>query len=215
MLSVIFIAAVNYFNVPFYEYILAAVYGMTIISFFIMIYRIKQLSFSFPMIFVLGLIVSLLFSSMGYFFGFNYPVIYLTLFAAESCLIDICSYFAGKLFGQSHIFPVISPNKTLEGYIGGIVVPVLFISAVMLVFSVFGFIIINWFVLLLFMVCIALATLFGDLAMSVIKRAFGKKDYGKIFPGHGGILDRFDGFLFAAPGAYLFICFFGEFIWMI
>ena len=112
---------------------------------------------------------------------------------------DTCALFAGIKFGKHKLAPALSPKKTIEGSIGGIVGTILgcMLYAVICrtVFqyeaSLLGFAIIA--------LIGAVVSQFGDLSMSFVKRKFGLKDYGKIFPGHGGMLDRFDSVLFAAP----------------
>lgn len=98
---------------------------------------------------------------------------------------DTFAYFSGMLFGKKKLCPNISPKKTIAGAIGGTLFGTL---AGVLVFwladknACFGFV----------AFLLSIVSQFGDLAASVIKRRFGVKDYGKIFPGHGGVLDRFD-----------------------
>ncbi|MBE6691973.1 MAG: hypothetical protein E7586_01400 [Ruminococcaceae bacterium] len=98
---------------------------------------------------------------------------------------DTFAYFSGMLFGKRKLCPEISPKKTIAGAIGGTI----FGTAIgVLVFVING-------VSPVFALCalpLSVISQLGDLAASVIKRRFGVKDYGKIFPGHGGVLDRFD-----------------------
>lgn len=98
---------------------------------------------------------------------------------------DTFAYFSGMLFGKKKLCPEISPKKTIAGAIGGTIFGTL--SAV-LVFRLSG----NPAYLGIIGLPLSIVSQFGDLAASVIKRRFGVKDYGKIFPGHGGVLDRFD-----------------------
>ena len=114
-------------------------------------------------------------------------------------ITDTCAYFAGRAFGRHKLAPVISPKKTIEGSIGG----VLGCVAVMLAYNAVAGAIwgVSYHLPLLSVIAVAGSILsqVGDLAMSYIKREFGIKDYGTIMPGHGGILDRFDSVLFTAP----------------
>ena len=115
-------------------------------------------------------------------------------------ITDIFAYFTGFFFGKHKLIEDVSPKKTIEGSIGGI----FFCS---LCFVIFGLVIGTWFggnANLIFLavsgVVISLIAQVGDLIMSVIKRQYGIKDYGKIFPGHGGMLDRFDSILAVSLG---------------
>ena len=99
------------------------------------------------------------------------------------------------LLGKHKLIPDVSPKKTVEGSIGGIVFCILaFHAYALIVDNMFRISIAYWF-LLLCGIMIPIIAQIGDLIMSVIKRHFGIKDYGKIFPGHGGMLDRFDSVL--------------------
>ena len=127
-------------------------------------------------------------------------------------ITDIFAYFCGRAFGKHKLIPDVSPKKTVEGSIGGtvlcILVMVLFgfvveklvpeISANLLIFAVAG-------------VLIAVVSQIGDLSMSVIKRKYGVKDYGFIFPGHGGVLDRFDSVIAVSALLMVFSLFFNFF----
>lgn len=109
---------------------------------------------------------------------------------------DTFAYLTGKFFGKTKLFERISPNKTWEGTIGGIVFT--FVAALLIVFLAPADLLF-WLISALI---ISLAAIFGDLFQSMLKRSVNVKDSGSILPGHGGILDRFDAMLFAAPFFY-------------
>ena len=112
---------------------------------------------------------------------------------------DTFAYFTGSLLGRHKLCPSISPNKTIEGFVGGIVGTMLSVTGLGVLFS---------FPLLPMAglgLCIALIATLGDLVESVIKRATGIKDSGSLIPGHGGILDRFDSVMFTVPFVYYFV----------
>lgn len=105
---------------------------------------------------------------------------------------DTFAYFAGRLFGKHKLIPTVSPKKTVEGAIGGI----LFCA---IATWLYGFIVgqcfdvkPNYAALIVTGLVVSVVSMIGDLVMSAIKREYGIKDYGKLLPGHGGILDRFD-----------------------
>jgi phosphatidate cytidylyltransferase len=118
---------------------------------------------------------------------------------------DTAAYFIGRTYGRTHPTPIISPRKTLEGSLAGLI-------------GGFGSVLlINWIVgpdvdlvdILPVALLLPLVAQIGDLAESLIKRGAGVKDTGALFPGHGGFLDRLDSILFAAPLVYYFV------IWVI
>ena len=113
---------------------------------------------------------------------------------------DSFAFLIGKNFGKHKLFPSVSPKKTIEGFIGGLVFSLL--AALLISKFNLDFSMLNW--LIISVLVSALGTT-GDLVESKFKRQAGIKDSGNIMPGHGGILDRLDSLLFAAPFVYLFI----------
>ncbi len=111
---------------------------------------------------------------------------------------DSCAYLFGMTFGKRKLFERISPKKSWEGAIGGMV-SALVAAGVISLYSTIS--LASWLCIAL---CIVIAATLGDLTESLIKRQFGIKDSGTIFPGHGGLLDRFDSILFAIP---VYVCF--------
>ncbi len=123
---------------------------------------------------------------------------------------DTCALFAGMAFGKHKLAPVISPKKTVEGSIGGV------LGAVILL-VLYGFAAKTLAgTQLSLLLCVALGLFgavlgqIGDLSFSIVKRESGIKDYGKIFPGHGGVLDRFDSVIFVAPAVELLLHLFAK-----
>ena len=122
---------------------------------------------------------------------------------------DTCAYFAGRAFGKHKLCPVVSPKKTVEGAIGGVLGTMVFGVAATLIYSAAADrmeiftqsnIGVSMFVVIALLgIVAAVLGIYGDLFASVVKRQCGIKDYGIIFPGHGGILDRFDSVMFIAP----------------
>jgi len=108
---------------------------------------------------------------------------------------DSGAYFTGRKFGKNKLWPEISPNKTVEGFFGGILTAVVF-ACIMQVIYPFDK---PWFILVLVTIVSSVFGQLGDLVESAIKRHYDVKDSGKILPGHGGILDRFDSLLFVLP----------------
>ncbi len=126
-------------------------------------------------------------------------VYYFALVFVASWVCDVFAYFVGRALGRHKLIPEISPKKTVEGAIGGVV-------CTTLCFVLYGFIISlvseftpKYFLLAVFGFVLSVVAQLGDLIASLIKRQHGVKDYGNIFPGHGGVLDRFDSILAVAP----------------
>ncbi len=118
---------------------------------------------------------------------------------------DSGAYFVGTFLGKHKLCPEISPKKTVEGFIGGIITVgvVMVITGLIFDFLVFDDIRINYPVVIIVGMIASVFGVLGDLSASIIKREYGVKDFGNLFPGHGGVLDRFDSVLFVAPFIYL------------
>lgn len=110
---------------------------------------------------------------------------------------DLASFWVGKMFGRKKLIPEISPNKTVEGSLGGAFFTVLF--SLLLKYALPGY---TYFECALLGLVISVTGQIGDLVISVIKRDMQVKDSGRILPGHGGMLDRFDSWIFTLPLAY-------------
>ncbi len=121
----------------------------------------------------------------------------------SSWICDTCAYLSGMALGKHKLTPVLSPKKSVEGAVGGVL-------GSALVGALFGYLFLNRMfdgqnmVWICALICGAGAVIsqIGDLAASGIKRNHGIKDYGKLIPGHGGVMDRFDSVLFTAPIIY-------------
>lgn len=134
--------------------------------------------------------------------GFNGRVLLAVMIIIWSS--DVGAYLSGMAFGQRHghkLFPSISPKKSWEGYFGG-----LFLSlAAGWCVGYFSMVDYPWYHCLILALLVNISSTIGDLVESQLKRNFGVKDAGRIMPGHGGLLDRFDGALLAFPVAVLYI----------
>lgn len=136
------------------------------------------------------------FSSSVYIRDLNNGVYLLYLPFISGWITDSFAYFSGRLFGKHKLIPSVSPKKTVEGAIGGTI----FGAASILLFAFVvaelidgkGGITANYLAFAVLGLIIPIISQIGDLIMSVIKRHYQIKDYGKFFPGHGGMLDRFD-----------------------
>ncbi|MBO4696886.1 MAG: phosphatidate cytidylyltransferase [Lachnospiraceae bacterium] len=159
--------------------------------------------------------VPFVFLYVAFLFGFLYRIrvldggvylVWIVLLGAWGS--DTFAYLAGVLFGKHKAFPRLSPKKTWEGCVGGVL-------GASILCGVYGLCLGSklpsfdplpaWAALAIVGACSAVLSMFGDLTASAIKRDHGVKDYGKLIPGHGGVMDRFDSVLFTAPAVYLLI----------
>lgn len=114
---------------------------------------------------------------------------------------DTFAYFAGRAFGKTKLLPSVSPKKTWEGAIGGLLGAIAIIAA----FKMTALPVLGWIDVAVLVVCCGVAGPLGDLFVSRLKRSVGAKDTGSWLPGHGGLLDRLDAALFAVPLAALYL----------
>lgn len=140
----------------------------------------------------------------------SHGMFYVLIAVLSAWVADVGAYFAGTFFGKHKLCPKISPKKTIEGLIGGVIVDVVVMLLCGLLFSQVyyqGVVGANYVVLLLIGFFGSLLSVLGDLSFSLIKRSCHIKDFGQVIPGHGGILDRFDSVIFTAPFVYLLVGF--------
>ena len=111
---------------------------------------------------------------------------------------DTCAYFAGFAFGKHKLMPKVSPKKTIEGAIGGII-------GCIIISTVYAYFVHPEYILLIGVSALigSVISQAGDLFASSFKRKLGVKDYGNLIPGHGGMLDRIDSIIFTAPFTYI------------
>ena len=127
-------------------------------------------------------------------------LVFFSLFCAF--LTDTFAYFVGRTLGKHKMAPVISPKKSVEGAIGGFILSVLFNFAIFAgvkhwIFH--GKTAITFPFIIIMSIILSGVSMLGDLTASLLKRNYGIKDFGKIMPGHGGIMDRFDSCVFVWP----------------
>lgn len=167
----------------------------------------KKLNFDkLCLIMIITLLVSLSMSCIVSLKNLNstHGVCYVILTLAGAWLGDSGAYFVGTFLGKHKLCPEISPKKTIEGAIGGVI-------TVGVVFAVYGFFYqliqkangnifeVNYLYLIVLGIICGVLGIVGDLSASLLKRQNNIKDFGKIMPGHGGLMDRFDSVLFVAP----------------
>jgi phosphatidate cytidylyltransferase len=135
-----------------------------------------------------------------------HPVAYILFVVLLIAANDTGAYFVGRAFGRRKLSPLISPKKTLEGLIGGLIAG-LVVASILATFPAWETIGIAK--ALVAGTVVGLIAPLGDAVESMVKRSLGVKDMGSVLPGHGGMLDRIDGFLFAVPAIYFLFRGFG------
>ena len=148
---------------------------------------------------VAGIVIPFMFSALVRVLCRGHGRYFILVPFAAAFLSDIGAYFVGCFFGKHRLCPKISPKKTVEGFVGGIVTAMVGMVLYALVLWLVTKVHVDYFAVLVYGLVGALAGVFGDLSFSVVKRQTGIKDYGNLFPGHGGVLDRFDSVIVVAP----------------
>lgn len=152
-----------------------------------------------------GAVIPLFLSSLVSLKMLENGKLYVLLPIISAFLSDSGAYFVGIFMGKHKAFPRLSPNKTVEGCVGGLVCTVAAMVIYGLILHLSTELEVNFLILIVYGVLGSLATQIGDLTYSLIKRQAGVKDYGNLIPGHGGMLDRFDSMSFAAPTMLLLV----------
>ena len=192
-------------RLPYYLEILLAVWILAIVAFALFMRHRKEVrSIGFWHILPCTLMLPVFFYSAVEIRQWPQGLAVL-IFVILGCTInDVAAYFVGKAFGTHKLAPTISPGKTVEGGLGGMICSVILMSLFAFLYSRWAETAMQYGWLILYLFLASVVGQFGDLAMSTIKRTVGIKDFGSILPGHGGILDRFDSFLFVAPFAVIY-----------
>ena len=199
-----YLACLGYYGLVWFEgqhyvTLLAIAALMVLMSIYVFTfpkYGTEQITVAFFGIFYLGIMLSYLYQVRAMADG-KY-LVWLIFLSSWGC--DTCAYCVGVLIGKHKMAPKLSPKKSIEGAVGGVV-------GAALLAIIYGFVFKDamgcttqtiWFMAGICAVG-ALISMVGDLTASAIKRNYEIKDYGKLIPGHGGILDRFDSVIFTAP----------------
>ena len=139
------------------------------------------------------------------------PGLLLIYVIVATFVTDAGAYFVGVFFGKNKMNERISPKKTWEGFVGGIVISFVISSVIGICFAALNYPILpifdlnHWYYILIISLLVPLLATLGDFVFSSIKRYWGIKDYGKLIPGHGGVLDRLDSIFFAVIISSIFV----------
>lgn len=207
-----YIATIVYYALlRFYgtDFVLPVIIGLLICVLSIYVFTFPKYKTEKVMMTIFGFVYVVILMSFLYLIRMTDDGIYtFWLVFIGSWICDTCAYLTGVTCGKHKMSPILSPKKSVEGAIGGIV-------GAIAVGAIYGAIVGNYIgsianPVLIFAVMsgvAGLASMVGDLSASAIKRNYDIKDYGKLIPGHGGILDRFDSVIFIAPLIYYIIIF--------
>lgn len=206
-LSMILAALIPMVEIPFYlSLILPTVFPLILLCFLIAMLRIDEMPVpGLITTFFLSLTVPLFFASIPLLRTVPYGLLYLLLFVLVCVTTDAAAYFVGRSKGRNKLAPSVSPSKTIEGALGGAVTTVIVSMLFCILVELFTGTPVHYPAVMLYAAVTSVIAQIGDLSMSLFKRRVGIKDFGKILPGHGGILDRFDSQLFAAPFTLIFV----------
>lgn len=198
--------------IPEYEKILTYIFPLTVLIFARIMRQCGRCILDVPVrLCGVCILVILLFKAIPSVRNLEHGFFCLMFAVLSGCTTDIFAYLTGKSLGRRKLCPVISPNKTIEGSIGGIVGTVTVLLLLGFALEKAHIVQVNFIALTSYAILSSIVGQFGDLSMSAVKRCLGVKDYGTLFPGHGGILDRFDSLLFIAPFTCLFCRYIGQF----
>jgi len=203
--SYLLIVSIALFKLPIT--FLTVLIPMTMILFVWELFRLKENSFSnilhtlMPTLYVaVPFALFIVSNELIQIPGQSYTAEFTLVFFFTLWANDTGAYLSGRSFGKTKLFPKISPNKTWEGTIGGAILAILIAYNCSIYFTSLSRV--EWVILATLVVVFGSL---GDLVESMLKRSYGIKDSGTILPGHGGILDRFDGLLIAAPIVFSYI----------
>lgn len=219
VLSPIDIGIYNFIDDYHYYYFHLAEYCAKYLCVFVIfvVWLKKHKEIQYTQIFFVLACMFLIPQSMSCLVGLNnfpHSVFLIVMGLCGAWIADSGAYFTGVALGKHKLCPEISPKKTVEGFAGGIVFTAVFFVIALFVYNTFIADIpceINYILFgIAGAVCAVVGTL-GDLSASMVKRQIGFKDYGRIMPGHGGFMDRFDSVLFVVPTFYMFVRIFSEY----
>jgi len=198
--------------IPEYEKVLSYVFPLSALIFAHIMRRCGRCILDVPVrICGICILVILLFKAIPSVRNLEHGFFCLLFAVLSGCITDIFAYITGKSIGKHKLCPVISPKKTVEGSVGGIVGTVAVLLLLGFALEQAHTVQVNFIALTSYAVLSSVVSQFGDLSMSAVKRCLGVKDYGNLFPGHGGVLDRFDSLLLIAPFTLLFCRHIGPF----
>ncbi len=198
-------AVIPFVKIPYYMPVITVSFLISVTVFLLLMkffgkYQLNKIYKVFP----ISLMIPLFYSSFVHIRSLDKGLYFLVLFVLVCIITDTAAYFVGRAMGKHKLAPNVSPKKTVEGSIGGSACAVIIVLVIGLVLDLVTSLNINYLWLGIYTLLASVIDQIGDLAMSVIKRTVGIKDYSDLMPGHGGVLDRFDSYMFVAPFTLIF-----------
>lgn len=197
IVSLVAAAMVARWKIPYYTEIISVIFILAVVTFVLLMLLQKKIRSTSPVFALyLATLVVLMIRSIPALRELENGIYYLTGAVTLCFITDIAAYLFGRAFGKHKMAPSISPNKTVEGSLAGIVFGALILLIIALCMDSAELLSFDYKSLCIYGVLATIVGEFGDLAMSSIKRICKVKDFGNILPGHGGMLDRFDSHIF-------------------
>lgn len=188
-----------------YSLMLALTFAYIVVFLSVAMLNFKQIKFNNASTIILATTVITCFLSSIILLRYSGLFYMLLVIIGFAWCTDIFAYLVGMCFGKHRFAPNISPKKTIEGCIGGIVFCLIATFVALFIYQKVFDSEINYVLALVYAFLCSVVGQIGDLAFSYIKRSYGIKDFGKILPGHGGVLDRMDSLIFICPLFYILI----------
>ena len=207
ILSCFSAAVLCFIDIPYYSIVIAVLLVAAIILF---CYFMKSIGnaekINTGLSVLLACMIVCFFKTMGNIRNEEQGLFTLGLTIFVCIITDIMAYLVGKAIGKHKLAPVVSPKKTVEGSVGAIVCTTAIFLIVAYILDNTDVISVHYGKIAVYLIIASVVGQLGDLSLSTVKRIVKIKDYGKLLPGHGGILDRFDSLFLVAPVTYLFVC---------
>ncbi len=189
---------------PLSEYLFPLVFLCVVAVFFAWLLQYGKVSLVMALTSLFaGVLIPLMFSLIVRIRGAEYGEFWILFPLAAAWMTDTGAYFTGFLFGRHKLCEKISPKKTVEGAIGGVIVCIISLFVFAEVMKNTTGASMNYVLLAVGALVLSVIAQVGDLSFSIIKREYNIKDYGNLMPGHGGALDRFDSTIFTIPLTYI------------
>lgn len=201
---------------PYYfsaEYLFSVIFAFIALFMIIMLFNHKRYTFTETATFIaVSTMLSISFLHVAMVRRLGNENLDVLVVLIGSWITDTCAYFTGCFLGKHKLAPEISPKKTVEGSLGGILGVILILVAYAHAAGNIMNVSVNTLSAVVVGLVAGIVSQFGDLCASIIKREHNIKDFGNIMPGHGGVMDRFDSLLFVAPAVYYILKFFPIFV---